>query len=264
LSSEILWSVQFLLSQRALLFPASENNWMIDTVCASTTTPLLTKLLVMLAISTVVTACTTARMNVDPGLEGRSDVYNVKGLNYRWLNDDIQMGPWLVTRVREGWQFSWGLEIDDVELMTAVKPVRFQVVDKELGAVQVECRQRSIEAGWRGVVVDVSDIAHPRMRCGLQTPGGRHQLVLAMSGQEFAGEVRGTVFDIKSEHRLAGATFANMTPVGFVINQGSRQAAAVELINDGRFWIQRDLPPETRMLLAAVSAALMFFQPEMI
>lgn len=218
----------------------------------------------LLLMSAALTACTTAHMNVDAGLEARSDVYDLKGFNYRWLNDDIQMGPYQVTKVREGWQFSWGLEIDDAELMTAVRPVRFQVVDKELGAVQVECRQRSIEAGWRGVVVDVSDIAHPRMRCGLQMPDRRHQLVLSMKGQRFAGEIHGTVFDIKSEHRLAGAAFDNMAPVGFVVNQGSRQAAAIELINDGRVWIQRDLPPETRMLLAAVSAALMFFQPEMI
>jgi hypothetical protein len=256
-------SVQFWFSNPALSFCHLKNNRMIDAMAALTTTSIFVRTLTIL-ITIAVMSCTTARMDVDPGLEARADVYDLQGLNYRWLNDDIQMGPWRITAVREGWQFSWGLEIDEVELMTAVKPVRFQLVDKELGAVQVECRQRSIEAGWRGVVADVSDIAHPRLRCGLQTPETRHQLVLSIQGQGFAGAVYGTVFDIKSEHRLAGAAFGTMEPVGFIINQGSHQAAAVEIINDGRFWIQRDLPPETRMLLAAVSAALLFFQPQMI
>jgi hypothetical protein len=212
----------------------------------------------------LLSACTPATMAVNPRLADTADVFSLQGHGTRWANSDIQMGPWLVTSVKEGWSFSWGLNIDDVDFLTESRPLRFRLLDRQDRAVDVECRTRINELTALGVDIDVSDIAHPRMRCGIESGSDRHRLTMHRKGNGFAGELSGTPFTISSNHRLEGAAFSSGEPVGYTISNSREDVAAVETINDGRLWLDRELDPRERLLLASVSAALLFFQPEML
>lgn len=72
-------------------------------------------------------------------------------------------------------------------------------------------------------------------------------------GPDTRFDVLGTV---KDAH--AGETFS-AAPLGYHIVEGTRTLAAVEVVNGGAVWLDPGLDPERRDLVAAMAAALLFW-----
>jgi hypothetical protein len=67
-------------------------------------------------------------------------------------------------------------------------------------------------------------------------------------------------YQVAGTRNLAGTSMPLMETAGFLIRDGNRLVAAVDLINAGSVFLDRQLPAEARDPLAAAAAALLFYR----
>jgi hypothetical protein len=207
-------------------------------------------------------ACTPASMAVRPPLHLDADQYPATGHQVRRVDADLNVGPWTAGRVKEGWTFSWGLENVQGSLITASRPLRFQVAGPDTNGVLVECHSRRLDAARGGLSVDLSGLTQ-RLRCGLETGGRHYHLTLRPTAGGFSGRIHELDIELTSNHRFHGSSIRSASPLGFDFQQNGNAIAAVETINHGRVWVHRNLDAEARALLVAASMALMLMRSEL-
>lgn len=80
----------------------------------------------------------------------------------------------------------------------------------------------------------------------------------ANAGSGSAKDRKGTEIVIKGITRMAGEpSWAPAVVHGYGFSQDGREIGAVSITGNGKVYLRNDLPPETRMILAALSSALM-------
>jgi len=80
----------------------------------------------------------------------------------------------------------------------------------------------------------------------------------ANAGSGMAKDKKGNEIVIRGITRMAGEPSWVPTEVyGYGFSQGGRDIGAVSIAGNGKVYLRNDLPPETRLILAALSSALM-------
>jgi hypothetical protein len=221
-----------------------------------------TRMVVLLLLSVLATACQTAQMKVATPLQ-TLDALRVEGANPRRWNAPIRFGPWRTSEVDEGLTWNFGIRLLGLDLGVGFQPYRF-VLASEGQNVQAECVTRSAVVSRKGLSVEIGRGGRiPPLACGFTGSGEgtlrmRTTLANRMEGDIDFGQ---PLWTLRSVHEIEGARFRSGDPVGYEIRAGGRVIAAVETINRGRVWIDPSLDTGDRSRIAAVSTALLLYEP---
>lgn len=224
-------------------------------------------LLGALACGLVLVACAPATVRLPADLPGDSLAYDVSGHSPRRWQQPLRFGPYRTVGMREGMDFSWTLPLFGGHLARASKPYRYTMVTLGEAPVEVECRTRATLLLGRGVSIDITETMEPRMACCVRHDADEPLVFeLADKGNRYDGAIfpaRGgrPLFSVRSLHRFEGSSLASMEPLGYEILRGGEVVAAIETLNAGRVFMNPDTSPRERVMLAAMSAALLMFDP---
>jgi hypothetical protein len=224
---------------------------------------------VLLALVSVLAACTVAEMAVEPRLASEAEPLAVSGANPRRWNQALAFGPWATTANHDGTEFSWAVQAFGVGLASAQRPYAFLRQTPAGTTVETACHTRDLRL-FRGsfdddvLEADVTGAFTPALACALRPAGGGRPatLTLATKARDYRGHLDladGTVLEVRSAHHFAGSPLRNPEPVGYELVAGGRTFAAVETVNPGRVWIAPEVRAAHRDDLAAASAALLLF-----
>ena len=218
----------------------------------------------------VAAGCQTARMAVPADLEPRSEIYPCIGRGGFTLSEKFSFGPYLVSEVRRGWthRFSWSIAAykrssakQEFEF-TLQTPAGRTWQGQAATGVRKQDLQDTFAGGeftW-GLTRDVQFAA----RLGLAGETNAWTLALA----EARGDVvlDGTLTDgaaayrIEGSRQLAGTSMPLMENAGFLLYDGTRLVAAIDLVNAGSVRFDKDLSPAQREPLAAAAATLLLYR----
>ena len=214
--------------------------------------------------------CTTARMAIPADLESRADAYPCVGRSGFTLSEKFSFGPYDVVDVRRGWTHRSAWRIALYERSRARQQYEFSLRmpsgRRWQGQAATGVRKQDLkdtvaggELTW-GLARDVNFVAN----LGLDNQTNAWTLALA---EERGGILlNGTLTDgqatyrIEGTRQLAGSSIPLMENAGFLIYDGTRLVAAVDLVNAGSVRFDQALTPAQRDPLAAAAAALLLYR----
>ena len=225
---------------------------------------------VLICFPMLIVSCQTARMALPGFLEERTEAYACVGRQGFRFGEDFSFGPYQVHEVRRGWmqRVEWDLAFaegsarrQEFEYMLhapdgnrwqghAVTGVRKQDVSGRVGGGE-----------WRwDLAADMNFLVHiederQEQFWTLAMAEGRGDTV--MHGELSDGH---QVYRVEGTHRLAGTTMPLLDPAGFIIYKDRRAVAAVEVINQGMVYVDRDLDSIERDVLAVAATALLLYR----
>ena len=214
--------------------------------------------------------CTTARMAVPADLEARSDAYPCAGRGGFTLSEKFSFGPYDVVDVRRGWTHRVAWSIALYERSRARQQYEFALRAPSgqtwRGQAATGVRKQDLkdtvaggELTW-GLTREVNFVA----RLGRDGEPGAWNLALAeerggvlLNGTLTDGQ---TAYRVEGSRQLAGTSIPLMENAGFLIYDGTRLVAAIDLVNAGSVRFDQSLTSETREPLAAAAAALLLYR----
>ncbi len=214
--------------------------------------------------------CTTARMAVPADLEARSDAYPCAGRGGFTLSEKFSFGPYDVVDVRRGWTHRVAWSIALYERSRARQQYEFALRAPSgqtwRGQAATGVRKQDLkdtvaggELTW-GLTREVNFVA----RLGRDGEPGAWNLALAeerggvlLNGTLTDGQ---TAYRVEGSRQLAGTSIPLMENAGFLIYDGTRLVAAIDLVNAGSVRFDQSLTSEKREPLAAAAAALLLYR----
>ena len=214
--------------------------------------------------------CTAARLAVPPDLESRSDAYPCLGRGGFALSETFSFGPYEVADVHRGWTHRVARGIALYERARARQQYEFALRAPSgqtwRGQAATGVRRQDLkdtvaggELTW-GLTREVNFIA----RLGREGQPDAWNLALA---EERGGVLlNGTLTDghtayrIEGSRQLAGTSIPLMENAGFLIYNGTRLVAAIDLVNAGSVRFDQALTSAQREPLAAAAAALLLYR----
>ena len=233
------------------------------------THPLIPCLLLVVS-ALALSGCTTARMAVPAELESRAEALPCLGRGGFTISEKFSFGPYEVADVRRGWTRRVAWRILPYERSSARQQYEFTLKTPSgrtwQGRAAVGVRKEDLkdhiaggELTW-GLSRDVNYVA----RFGVD--GQTNAWTLALAEEKNNVVLQGTLTDgqaawrVEGTRSLAGTSIPLMENAGFLLYEGPRLVAAVDLINAGSVLFDRDLPPAAREPLAAAAAALLLYR----
>ena len=232
---------------------------------------LLLRWLFSVLLLSAAAGCTTARMAIPADLEARSDVYPCVGRGGFTLSEKFSFGPYEVSDVHRGWtrRVAWSLASygrtrarQQYEFSLRMPSGRRWQGQAATGVRKQDLKDTVAggELTW-GLARDVNFVA----RLGLARQANAWTLALA---EERSGILlNGTLTDgqatyrIESTRQLAGTPMPLMENAGFLIYDGPRLVAAIDLVNAGAVHFDQALSATIqREPLAAAAAALLHYR----
>jgi len=214
--------------------------------------------------------CTTARMAVPADLEARAESFPCVGRGGFSLAEKFSFGPYEVADVRRGWthRVAWGIVL--YERSRARQQYEFSLCapsgrrwqGQAATGVRREDLKGTVAGGeftW-GLARNVNFIA--RLGRADQTNAWTLALAEERDGILLAGTLTDghATYRVEGTRQLAGSPMPLMENAGFLIYDGPRRVAAIDLVNAGAVHFDRNLAAIGREPLAAAAAALLLYR----
>lgn len=207
--------------------------------------------------------CQTAQMQIPEPLAAIAPL-DVEGADPRRWNAPIRFGPWATTEVREGLTWNFSERLLGIEAGVAFQPYRL-VVSSGADPIQAECTTYRVVLSRNGLSVDPSFGKIPTLACAFRgTTVGEGSFWLhttATNAEEGDVDFPDGVWTVRSIRRFQGSSIVSGTPLGYEVRKRDRVIGAVETINRGRVWMDPSLSERERLRLAAVTTALLLYEP---
>ncbi len=227
-----------------------------------------------LMIGISASACQLARMSVPPALTSDTVSWPVRGRGGFDFYESFSFGPYTVDQVHRGWttKFAWGAF--HYSSTSAEQDYEFALLKNGSLRYTAQClsaaKWNQLEfrrfLGLPGTLSWDLD-SNESLACLLQPADGQRQLKLGVQQKTqelvFRGFITsgdGQPISVEGSNALAGSSFGLNAASGYVFYCGQKEIAAVEIINDGRFWIKDGQPEEIEEAAAAGSAALLLYR----
>ncbi len=232
-------------------------------------------LLLLAALALTLSACTTARMALPPGLEAGRAGMPVQGLALADLKGSMAFGPYRMEGIRRGWTASqsWGgnWRFLDYRVRDARQNYEFKLLPSSGPAWDCRCTTQvdqhllKVMGGEYGEL-EMELQGRAGYLCAFQPLDGSGYWQVSMtrpSGQTLYSGVLsgpGKRFSVQGTHALAGTSIPLSDPTGYIFSLAGHTVGAVEVINAGAVWLPPALPSNQRHALAATAAALLLYQ----
>lgn len=234
------------------------------------TTDWMRPLLLGVPLAFVLAGCTTARMAIPADLESRAETYPCVGRGGFSFGETFSFGPYEVADVRRGWthRVAWGIVF--YERSQAVQRYEFSLKSPSgkiwQGQAATGVRKEDLKDTLAGGELTVGISRDVRFIARFGLAGQTNAWTLALAEERGGILLNGALDDGTTDYRiegtrqLAGTSMPLMENAGFLLYDGNRLVAAVDLLNAGSVHFDRDLPPARREPLAAAAAALLLYR----
>ncbi len=232
--------------------------------------PLPFRCLPGILLAFLLAGCQSARMAIPADLEARSEAFPCVGRGGFTVTERFSFGPYQVTDVHRGWtrRVTWGIVF--YEHSNARQQYEFTLQapsgktwhgQAATGATQEDLKtmvaRGELTLGLSRKIDFVARIGQPgedqAWTLVLSEGNGRSPLKGSFSRADSA-------YHIEGSRQLAGSTIPLMENAGFLVRKGPRLVAAVDGINAGSVFLDRELSPAEREPLAAAAAALLLYR----
>ncbi len=224
----------------------------------------------LMATVLLIAACQSARMALPGFLEQHSEAYACVGRHGLRIGEDFHFGPYQVHNVKRGWRqrVAWDVAFSEgsahrqeFEYMVWSHGDTLWHGNAVTGVRRKDVRGTIGGGEWRwDLVSDVNYLA--------RFADDKHQqfwtLAMAEGHGDFvmSGELSdGTaVYRVEGTQRLAGSSMPLGHPAGFIFYRQHRPIAAVETINKGVVYLDRELSRTEKDVLAVAATALLLYR----
>lgn len=224
----------------------------------------------ILAVLTLLVGCQTARMALPAFLEDRADHLPCEGRQGFKIGEEFTFGEYQVHRVKRGWtqRVSWDLAFAEGTARRQEFEYTVQTPDgtQWQGNAVTGVRKQDVSGriGGGEWTWELSSAINFLVRIADETHQHFWTLAMAEGTSDFvmSGELSDgyTVYRVEGTQQLAGTPMPLSSPSGFIFYEGPRAVAAVEVINQGAVYLDRELDPEQRNIIAVAATALLLYQ----
>jgi len=218
-------------------------------------------------------ACKTPDIRIHPDLKAESTRYPVRGRQGWMINQVVTFGDFKTSRIKRGWTVKY-----DIPFL-----VRFQGASEKLSYTQYDADSNRAEVSAIGKFKNTElpilneyfgiplNYKHYFAGTVYVPASGRHyDFILYNPNNNWIvlktnGSVKGLNMDynIVGVRKFEGRKSWSIENFGYEFYDGPQARAAVEIINDGKVWLHDILSQEHKLVLAAVSTALMIRNTEL-
>ncbi len=209
-------------------------------------------------------------MAIPSHLEARSEGYPCIGRGGFTLSEQFTFGPYQVENVHRGWTTTTAWGIIFYERSHSRQPFEYTLQGPTGAPWQGQAATGVRKSDLKGTVAGgeltwgIGSDLNFVVRIGQGDEPEAWTLVLGegnrdttLTGQYSDGK---TTYRIEGSHQLAGSPMPLVDTAGFLIYDGTRLIAAVDLINAGSVYFDRQLSAARRDPLAAAATALLLYQ----
>ena len=214
--------------------------------------------------------CQSARMAVPAELESGADAWPCVGRGGLAFAEHFSFGPYRVSNVQRSWtrRVSWSIAFfgqssarQRFEFSLDTPSSRIWQAQAATGMRREDLKD-SIGGGqltW-GLSRNVEFAA--RIAPAGETNAWTLALADAMDAKPMQGffSGNGVSLRVESTRKLAGTSIPLSEPSGFLVFDGNRIVAAIDVVNAGSVYFDRSIDPSLRDPLAAASAALLLYR----
>ena len=214
--------------------------------------------------------CQSARMAVPPELESGADAWPCIGRGGLAFAENFSFGPYRVSDVRRSWtrRVSWSVAFYGQS--SARQRFEFSLQSPSAQAWQAQAatgmRRDDLKESIGGGQLTWGLSRNVEFAARIAPAGDSNAWTLALSDAMDAKPMQGvfsgngTSFRVEGTHKLAGSSIPLSYPSGFLVFDGPRIVAAIDVVNAGSVYFDRSLPESLRDPLAAASAALLLYR----
>lgn len=210
-------------------------------------------------------ACTIASMPVKPELAAGAmqpferDVFG---------GSHVRFGPFRVDKVDRSWSEAgdsyttgWFPEwLKGVSTEEQHEDYQFALAEEGQGAPRtIRCRAGMTSSQTHYAAGISSSSTDQRLYCGLWGTSAAQQAQLQVRDGKGQVQFAGRTLRIEGRDILGHATTDD--PAGYAVVDGERDVAAVQVVNAGAAWMNRDLDADARSVVAMSTAALLLYHP---
>ena len=214
-------------------------------------------------------ACSTAQLALPDGLAAAESL-PVQGRQGWKLQERISFGDYQSAEVQRSWTRGsdgrlGGTDVSAVSRRRA-QEFSFRLLEGGTPRWAAACQAELRSAGLDVAGVEVRPLDRSGVQCELRPIGGgaAWRLSLAESGERpMSGTLEGgdRTFQVRGTDRVAGGMLPAPGTTGYHLLGGDGRArGAVQTMNDGTVWLDRDLAADERSVLAATATALLLIE----
>lgn len=229
--------------------------------------------MLLLAASLLLSACKDYQIALQPDLRENAQLMTVKGRQGNMINQKVSFGEFYTDRVARGWTFKYNIPFI----------VRFEGAQEKLSFTQYDAagnkavvsavgKFRSAELNLLGSFFNIPLNYKNYFAGSIYLPHTERAydfvvynpeanfVLLPTKGQLQSGDLR---IDISGVTKLHDQKVWNIDNLGFEYFKGSQAVGAAQIFNDGKVWMRNGLDADERLVLAALSTALMIRNNEL-
>ncbi len=214
-------------------------------------------------------ACTTAKMAVDPELTKNSDAYKITEKPGVFSGERMKFGPFLATKIDRDWTRGSGTTISSKATpiyMSKEKGQNYRYQFTGKGSWKAECRMSGksqaigrigfgLEVGVHCTFISNAGTGSPQSRFEFRLKGPR----LAESKGDF--KAGGESIRVTPVVKIQGSSLRMGSPTGYYFFSKEKLIAGVDKISSGGpVWLNRKLSQDVRDRVGMVVVALLLLQ----
>jgi hypothetical protein len=206
-------------------------------------------------------ACHPARMEVPTAL--RDDAMDVRHSGSLFDEGELAFGEYAVVDVHRGWTHTRSTSVFQYDRTRSRQKFRFEVATAGMAAAAVRCETVYSEQGHDFGALRFEKGRHG-LGCNVRTPDGLdgELVMLETEPQRPSGYLRhgNVTLEVVASGRFEGGRVETFDPVGYELRLSGQVVGAVQTINGGKVWIQREAPPEIQESAAVAAAAMLLYR----
>ena len=218
-------------------------------------------------------ACSTAKMACPPELSASAVEMIVTGRQGFGLSESFKFGPYQVMDVHRGWRVTTAWGIFGYGSSKSEQPFEFKVHNHGKAAWQAHC---AVGVRWTemelnnfmdtGGILEWGLTSHALFTSEFLQPDKEKPWKMVMKQETQDRVMDGLLGDgdirisVKGTRKLAGSTWPLTEATGYLFYRDQDLVGAVDVLNQGAVWIEKDLPDPMRSVLAAAASALLLYR----
>ncbi|MCX2741948.1 hypothetical protein [Pontibacter anaerobius] len=214
--------------------------------------------------------CSVPHMAMESSFRQQAQELPVEGRKVLKPNGNFLIGGYTVANVHRGWKNSGGFNLFGYEYVKSRQRHEFSLMSAQGTTWYVFGASRLHEKNLKsnnGISIRLSPNLEYYASYFTSPESGQWHLLTADPGhyqdrRRFEGELSNgsTVYTVAPVYKFEGKTLPLPDIVGYEFKNGTEVLGAVQVLNNGKVWLQPNLTEDTRMVLASTIASLLLYE----
>ncbi|GAB3824070.1 hypothetical protein GCM10028895_31850 [Pontibacter rugosus] len=209
-------------------------------------------------------------MAVEPNFKQQAQELPVEGRKTLKPNGNFRIGDYTVANVHKGWNNSGGFDILGYENVKSKQQYEFNLQSSQGSEWYVFGASKLHEKNLKstnGSSIRLSPNLEYYSSHFTSPESGQWHLITADPGyyqdrKRFDGALSNgsTIYTVSPVYKFEGKNLPLPDVVGYEFKSGDKVLGAVQVLNNGKAWVQPNLSTDTRMVLTSAMASLLLYE----